>query len=149
VVTALATGGIMTLGAVAGLFTVLGVAAPSIILLVRGYQAEDAGRGTDPNATAVLGATREAAGPIVLTAWVTGIVLLPLLLLGGVAGTEVLHPLAAVVLGGLVSSTLVALFLVPSLYLRLSPAPGAGRPRTRTAADRLRHQQRTSQAVTD
>jgi Cu/Ag efflux pump CusA len=149
VVTALATGGIMTLGAVAGLFTVLGVAAPSIILLVRGYQSEDAGRGTDPNAASVLGATREAAGPIVLTAWVTGIVLLPLLLLGGVAGTEVLHPLAAVVLGGLVSSTLVALFLVPSLYLRLSPAPRAGRPRTRTAADRPRHQQRTSQAVTD
>jgi Cu/Ag efflux pump CusA len=149
VVTALSTGGIMTLGAMAGLFAVLGVAAPSIILLVRGYQIEDATRGTDPNAASVLGATREAAGPILLTACLTGVVLLPLLLLGSVAGTEILHPLAAVVLGGLVSSTVVALLLVPALYLRLSPASRADRPRTETASGQARHQPRTSQAVTD
>jgi cobalt-zinc-cadmium resistance protein CzcA len=44
------------------------------------------------------------------------------LLLGGIPGAELLRPLFAVVLGGLVSSTLLALLLLPALYLRLAPA---------------------------
>ncbi len=57
--------------------------------------------------------------PIVMTAVVTALAFLPFVLFGNVAGHEILHPMAIVVLGGLVSSTMVSLFLVPSVYLAL------------------------------
>jgi Cu/Ag efflux pump CusA len=78
------------------------------------------GAARDPEA--VLRVTRERAGSILLTAVATAAVLLPAVLFGAVPGADVLHPLAAVVLGGLATSTLLALFVLPALYLRLVPA---------------------------
>jgi hypothetical protein len=60
---------------------------------------------------------------------------LPFLFLGSPAGLEVVHPMALVILGGLVTSTLLSLFVVPALYLRF----GAGARSARTAADELMH----------
>jgi Cu/Ag efflux pump CusA len=48
---------------------------------------------------------------------------LPLVLLGDIAGLEIAHPMAVVVLGGLVTSTLLYLFVVPALYLSLGSSP--------------------------
>ena len=56
--------------------------------------------------------------PVVTTAITTAIVLLPLVIGGSRAGYEVGHPLAVVVLGGLLTTTFVVLFVLPSLYLR-------------------------------
>jgi predicted exporter len=61
--------------------------------------------------------------PVVTTALAVALALLPAILLGRVPGAEVLRPMAIVVLGGLVTATLVTLFVVPALYLRF-----AGRP---------------------
>ena len=56
--------------------------------------------------------------PIVTSAIVVALAFLPLAVLGGAAGREILHPMAIVVLGGLTTATLVSLFVLPSLYLR-------------------------------
>jgi CzcA family heavy metal efflux pump len=121
VLAAYLAGGVMSLGAVVGLLAVLGIAVRGNLLLVRGYQRLGE-QGVRPSAELVLRGTRERVAPTVLTALATAAALVPFVLLGSVAGTEVLHPLAVVVLGGLVTSTLLTLLVLPALYLRLAPA---------------------------
>jgi Cu/Ag efflux pump CusA len=118
----LLAGGELSLAALLGLFTVLGLTARHVVVLISGYRRLEEGEGVANRGALVLRATRERVGPILLTAAATAAVFLPVLVAGSRAGTEVLYPMAAVVLGGLVSSTLVALVVVPSLYVRFSPA---------------------------
>ena len=58
-----------------------------------------------------------------MTALATGLALLPIVLGGSRPGHEIEHPMAVVIVGGLVTSTLLNLFLVPSHYLKGDPAP--------------------------
>ena len=60
----------------------------------------------------------ERLAPILMTALATGLALVPIVLGGSRAGYEIEHPLAVVILGGLVTSTLLNLFIVPALYLK-------------------------------
>ena len=55
-----------------------------------------------------------------MTALATGLALVPLLIAGTIPGHEIEHPMALVIVGGLVTSTLVNLFIVPPLYLRFA-----------------------------
>jgi hypothetical protein len=57
-----------------------------------------------------------------MTALATGVALVPLLLMGHGAGGEIEHPLAMVVVGGLLTSTILNLFVVPTLYVWTSHA---------------------------
>jgi Cu/Ag efflux pump CusA len=66
----------------------------------------------------VLRGARERLAPILMTALAASVAFLPLLIGGSIPGNELLSPMAAVVLGGLVTSTLLNLFIVPALYLR-------------------------------
>ena len=66
----------------------------------------------------VLRGAEERLAPILMTALATGLALVPIVLGGSRAGYEIEHPLAVVILGGLVTSTLLNLFIVPALYLR-------------------------------
>ncbi|HEU0128133.1 MAG TPA: efflux RND transporter permease subunit, partial [Pseudonocardiaceae bacterium] len=66
----------------------------------------------------VLRGARERLSPILMTSLATGLALVPLIVAGQIPGHEVEHPLAVVVLGGLFTSTLLNLFVLPSLYLR-------------------------------
>ena len=71
----------------------------------------------------------ERLAPILMTACATALALIPLVILGNIPGHEIEHPMAVVILGGLVTSTLLNLFVVPSLYLRFGkgwrrPGPG-------------------------
>jgi Cu/Ag efflux pump CusA len=66
---------------------------------------------------AVRGA-KERLAPILMTAATAGLGLVPLVIIGDVPGQEIVLPTAIVILGGLVTSTLLTLFVVPSLYLR-------------------------------
>jgi Cu/Ag efflux pump CusA len=128
VVAAWLVGGVMSLGALMGFFTVIGVAARNIILLIRRYQRLESTEGVSQRTELILRATRESAGPVLITAGATAAALVPLLVIGSGAGTEVLYPLAAVVIGGLVSSTVLTLFLVPVLYLYFAPANRGEQP---------------------
>ena len=55
-----------------------------------------------------------------MTTLCTGLALLPLVVAGSIPGHEIEHPMAVVILGGLVTSTLLSLFVVPILYLRFA-----------------------------
>jgi Cu/Ag efflux pump CusA len=75
----------------------------------------------------VLRGARERLAPILMTATTTGLALVPLVVAGQIPGNEIEHPMAIVIVGGLVTSTLLNLFVIPSLYLRFGgrsrPAP--------------------------
>jgi Cu/Ag efflux pump CusA len=120
VLAAFPVGGITTLGALAGLFIVLAVAVRNAVLVARNLQ--ESIEGTGDRSELVIRATRESAVPVLITTGATSVALLPLLVLGAGAGTEVLYPLAAVVVGGLVTSTAVTLFVMPALMLQIMPA---------------------------
>ncbi len=67
---------------------------------------------------APLGDSEERLAPILMTALATGLALLPIVIGGNKPGHEIEHPLAVLIHGGLVTSTLLNLFLMPALYLR-------------------------------
>jgi Cu/Ag efflux pump CusA len=67
----------------------------------------------------------ERLAPILMTALATGLALLPLAITGNKPGQEIEYPLAVVILGGLITSTLLNLFLLPPLYALF----GTSRPR--------------------
>jgi Cu/Ag efflux pump CusA len=72
----------------------------------------------------VLRGARERLGPILASATAVGAAVLPLVAFGDIAGLEILHPMAVAILGGLVISAIMSLFVIPALYLRLaSPQP--------------------------
>jgi len=111
-------GGIISLGSLVGFFTVFGIAARNGILLINHYQHLEEHEGMKFGPQLVLRGARERLSPILMTSLATGLALVPLVVLGSRPGHEIEHPLAVVILGGLVTSTLLNLFIVPSLYLR-------------------------------
>ncbi|WP_186315769.1 efflux RND transporter permease subunit [Catellatospora sichuanensis] len=131
VLAALATGG-LTLGAVAGLIGVLGLAARAVVLLIRRFQQLELDEGLAFGHDLVVRGTRENAAGTVVSTLAIAAMLLPLALFGALSGVEILQPMSVVVLGGLVTLLLVVLLLVPVLYLRLGRAGDRD-----TAADHL------------
>ena len=111
-------GGVLTLGSLVGFFTVMGIAARNGILLINHYQHLERYEGETFGPGLVLRGARERLSPILMTALATGLAVVPLVVAGQIPGHEIEHPLAVVILGGLFTSTLLNLFVVPSLYLR-------------------------------
>jgi Cu/Ag efflux pump CusA len=111
-------GGIISLGSLVGFFTVFGIAARNGILLINHWQHLEEQEGMAFGPALVLRGARERLSPILMTSLATGLALVPLVVLGARPGHEIELPLAVVVLGGLVTSTLLNLVIVPSLYLR-------------------------------
>ena len=75
----------------------------------------------------ILRGAEERLAPILMTALATGLALLPLAITGNKPGQEIEYPLAVVILGGLITSTLLNLFLLPPLYLRFGRRSAAER----------------------
>ena len=111
-------GGILSLGSLVGFFTVLGIAARNGILLINHFQHLERHEGETFGPELVLRGARERLSPILMTTLATALAVVPLVIAGNIPGHEIEHPLAVVILGGLVTSTLLNLFVVPSLYLR-------------------------------
>jgi CzcA family heavy metal efflux pump len=114
----LLTGGTVSLGSLVGFVTVLGIAARNGIMMVSHYRHLEDEEGETFGAELVRRGSEERLAPILMTALATGLALLPLAISGHKPGHEVEYPLAIVILGGLVTSTLLNLFLLPPLYLR-------------------------------
>ena len=115
-------GGIISLGSLVGFLTVLGISARNGILMIDHFQHLERFEGETFGPALVLRGARERLAPILMTATTTGLALLPLVFAGSIPGNEIEHPMAIVILGGLVTSTLLNLFIIPVLYLRF----GAG-----------------------
>lgn len=111
------TGGVISLGSLVGFFTVFGIAARNGILLVNHCQHLEKYEGEPFGPALVLRGARERLSPILMTSLATALALVPLVVLGDRPGHEIEYPLAVVILGGLVTSTALNLFVVPSLYL--------------------------------
>ena len=114
------TSGIISLGSLVGFFTVFGIAARNGILLINHCQHLERDEGMAFGPALVLRGARERLSPILMTSLATGLALVPLVVLGDRPGHEIEHPLAVVILGGLFTSTLLNLLVVPSLYLRFA-----------------------------
>jgi CzcA family heavy metal efflux pump len=119
------TGGSLSLGSLVGFVTLFGVAARNAILLVARLQQLTEEEGHAWTIDTVLLGTRERLTPILMTALVTGLGVLPLALATGQAGREIQGPMAIVILGGLITSTVASLVLLPALAWRFGRGPQA------------------------
>jgi Cu/Ag efflux pump CusA len=124
------SGGIISLGSLVGFFTVLGIVARNGIMLITHCQHLEREEGEPFGPGLVLRAAKERLAPILMTALATGLALVPLVASGEIPGAEIEYPMATVILGGLVTATLLNLFIIPALYLRFGrrrtePAPPA------------------------
>ena len=110
--------GVLSLGALVGFLTVFGIAARNGILMISHFQHLERYEGETFGPALVLRGARERLAPILMTASATALALVPVAIAGSIPGHEIEHPMAIVILGGLVTSTLLNLFVLPSLYLR-------------------------------
>jgi Cu/Ag efflux pump CusA len=109
--------GILSLGSLVGFLTILGIAARNGIMLIEHFQHLERYEGETFGPGLVLRGARERISPIMMTALTSALAIGPLIVAGSIPGHEIEHPLAIVVLGGLITSTLLNLFAIPSLYL--------------------------------
>jgi Cu/Ag efflux pump CusA len=122
------TSGVLSLGSLVGFLTILGVAARNGIMLISHYQHLEEFEGETFGLNLVIRGAKERISPIMMTALTAGLALVPLVIAGEIPGHEIEHPMAIVILGGLVTSTLVNLFIVPSLYLVFGQRNGGETP---------------------
>ncbi|HEV2116277.1 MAG TPA: efflux RND transporter permease subunit [Terriglobales bacterium] len=115
---ALATGGNLSLGSLVGFVTLFGITLRNSIMLISHYEHLVQEEGLEWNWAAALRGASERLSPIVMTALVTGLGLLPLALGSGAPGREIEGPMAIIILGGLATSTALNLLVLPALALR-------------------------------
>lgn len=120
VIAAFLGGGIVSLGSLVGFLTVFGIVARNGIMLISHCQHLEQEEGEPFGPQLVIRAAKERLVPILMTVLTTGLALIPLLLTGSIPGQEIEHPMAVVIIGGLITATLLNLFVVPSLYLRFA-----------------------------
>jgi len=112
------TGGNLSLGSLVGFVTLFGITLRNSIMLVSHYEHLIESEGMTWGLETALRGASERLVPILMTALVTGLGLLPLAIGAGDPGREIEGPMAIVILGGLVTSTLLNLLVVPTLALR-------------------------------
>jgi Cu/Ag efflux pump CusA len=126
VLAAFAAGGMITLGSLVGFLSVLGIAARNGIMMISHFQHLELYENEPFGLDLVLRGARERLRPILMTTGATAFAILPLVIYGNQPGQEIEYPLAVVILGGLATSTLLNLFVVPALYLRFGPGTAHG-----------------------
>jgi Cu/Ag efflux pump CusA len=125
---------VVSLGSLVGLLTVLGIAARNGILMISRFQHLERDEGETFGPALVLRGAKERLSPILMTSLAAGLGVVPLVIAGAIPGNEIEHPMAVVILGGLVTSTVLNLFVVPSLYLRFAKPRTTGTGRIAAAA---------------
>jgi len=108
------TSGILSIPAIIGFITLFGIATRNGIILVSRYKTLTA-EGLGLYDTIIQG-SKDRLSPILMTALTAGLALIPLAIGGDLPGNEIQSPMAKVILGGLLSSTLLNLFVVPVVY---------------------------------
>jgi CzcA family heavy metal efflux pump len=117
-------GGVISLGSLVGFLTVLGIAARNGIIMINHFQHLERHEGETFGMGLVLRGAGERLRPILMTTGAAGLAILPLVIFGDLPGHEIEYPMAVVILGGLVTSTLLNLFILPAFYLRFGRGTG-------------------------
>ncbi|BBP05801.1 cation efflux system protein [Sulfuriferula plumbiphila] len=128
----LVTGGVLSIGSLVGFVTLFGITLRNAIMLISHYRHLVEVEGVPWDKAAAIRGAAERLSPILMTALVTALGLLPLALTSGAPGNEIEGPMAAVILGGLITSTLLNLLVLPTLALRYGRF---GRPAQRDAPE--------------
>ena len=118
-------GGVLSLGSLVGFLTVLGIAARNGIIMINHFQHLERHEGEVFGMKLVLRGASERLRPILMTTGAAGLAILPLVIFGDLPGHEIEYPMAVVILGGLATSTLLNLFILPAFYLRFGRGTGA------------------------
>ena len=108
------TSGIISIAATIGFISLFGIATRNGILLVSRY--EDLKKGGMKGLELLKQGAIDRLNPILMTAFTTGLALIPLALNGDESGNEIQSPMAVVILGGLLSATLLNLIVIPCVY---------------------------------
>ncbi|MGC4013240.1 MAG: efflux RND transporter permease subunit [Luteolibacter sp.] len=116
IVSAFLSGGILSLGSLVGLVTVLGIAARNAIMLISHYRHLQLEEGESFNLAMITRGAIERMSPILMTALAASLALLPIVVSGNKPGQEIEYPMAIVILGGLITSTILNLFFLPVIY---------------------------------
>jgi Cu/Ag efflux pump CusA len=111
-------GGSLTIGSLVGFVTLFGITTRNSIMMISHFEHLVRHEGMDWGHAAAMRGASERVIPILMTALVTAIGLLPLALGTGEAGREIEGPMAIVILGGLITSTALNLLVLPTLALR-------------------------------
>jgi Cu/Ag efflux pump CusA len=111
-------GGVLNVATMIGFITLFGIATRNGIMLVSHIHHLRDHEGVTDFREAVERGARERLIPILMTAMAAGLALVPLALGGGKSGSEIQTPMAIVILCGLVTSTFLNMFVVPTLYLK-------------------------------
>jgi Cu/Ag efflux pump CusA len=125
VLAALIDGAELSLGSMLAFLALFGLAVRQSVVLVRHLQELEVLHGDDPRRPLIERGARERLGPGLASIAATALVMVPFAIAGDIPGLEVVHPMAIVILGGLVTTALLALFALPTLYLRFG---AGGRP---------------------
>lgn len=116
VVALVVTGQTLTVAAIVGFISLAGIASRNGILLLNHYLHLVRYEGESWTQEMIVRAGLERLAPVLMTALTSGIALVPLVLSAGEPGKEILYPVATVILGGLISSTLLDFFVHPALF---------------------------------
>ena len=115
--------GVISLGSLIGFLTILGIATRNGIMMISHFKHLEDEEGVPFGPELVIRGARERLAPILMTALTTGLALVPLVIAGNIPGQEIEYPMAIVILGGLATSTLLNLLVVPTLYLKFGKDP--------------------------
>lgn len=118
VLAAFLTGGVLSIGSLVGFVTLFGITLRNSIMMISHYEYLVTVEGVPWGWDAAIRGALERLIPILMTATVTGLALLPLAIGSGDPGREIEGPMAIVILGGLVTSTALNLLVLPTLALR-------------------------------
>jgi Cu/Ag efflux pump CusA len=118
VLAALYTGGWLSLGSLVGFVTLFGITLRNSIMLVSHYQWLVDHEGLPWNLETAIRGAQERLPSILITALVTALAMLPIAVDSDNPGREIMGPMAAIIIGGLISSTVLNLLILPSIMVR-------------------------------